>query len=92
MRAKVESYPEPKVIQGGGLGAQHKEHNIKYLGATTTMNAEQALHQALTDDLEDVLVIAYAKNGDLVIRSSRMSRAEALWLTERARLWALEGK
>lgn len=87
----MEAIHKPKVIQGDGKGAQHREHNVRWLGATATMNVEQALNQALSENLTDVIVIGYSPEGTLTIRSSRMSRAEALWLAERARLWALEG-
>lgn len=39
--------------------------------------------------MADVLVIGYDRDGDLVIRSSRMDRKDALWLCEMARAWAL---
>lgn len=67
-------------------------NNQKVIGlpASTSFTPEQALASASTLDLSDVLVIGY-ENDVLVIRSSRMTCAEALWLLEKARLWALTG-
>lgn len=61
------------------------------LPATTTFTPEQALKSALDDDLQDVLVIGYDQDGKLVIRSSRMTCAEALFLCNKAARWAESG-
>lgn len=58
--------------------------------ATTTMTPEQALQRALRDNLQDVLVCGFDEDGVLVIRSSRMTRAEACWLAELAKQHALD--
>ena len=63
--------------------------NVFSLPATTTFTVEQALESARSLDMADVLVIGYDRDGDLVIRSSRMDRKDALWLCEMARAWAL---
>lgn len=55
-----------------------------------TYTAEQALAEAQARDLEDVLVLGSTEEGHLVLLSSRMSRAEALWLIEKAREWTLQ--
>lgn len=61
------------------------------LPATTTFTVEQALQSALELDLQDVLVIGYDQEGKLAIRSSRMTCAEALFLTAKAARWAESG-
>lgn len=65
------------------------------LPASANYTPEQALLSALefarNDNLSDVLVIGYDGDGDLLIRSSRMTRAEGLFMTEKARMWAMEG-
>lgn len=61
----------------------------------TTMTAEQALQSALVDaqdnNLTDVLIMGYDKNGDLYIRSSRLPCAEALFMAQKAFRWAETG-
>ncbi len=41
------------------------------------------------DNLQDVLIVGYDGDGELVIRSSRMDRKDALWLSEKLRSYAL---
>jgi hypothetical protein len=59
------------------------------------MTAEQALQSALVDaeskHLTDVLIIGYDSDGDLFIRSSRLTCAEAFFLASKAARWAQEG-
>jgi hypothetical protein len=57
--------------------------------ATTTMTVEQALNRALRDNLQDVLICGYDSDGDLIVRSSRMNRADANFLLDRAKMHAL---
>lgn len=66
--------------------------NIIALPAATTFQPEHALLSALSfgEKLTDVLVIGYS-DGELVVRSSHMTRAEALWLIKVAERWALSG-
>ena len=54
----------------------------------TSMNPEQALHSAMSDDLQDVLIIGYDSAGELYIRSSKMTCAEALFMANKAMRWA----
>lgn len=58
------------------------------------MTPRQALLSALefseSDNLQDVLVVGYDAAGDLVVRSSRMDRKDALWLSEQLRQYALD--
>ena len=67
--------------------------NVLAFPATTTMTPQQALLSALefanNDDLQDVLVVGYDGDGELIIRSSRMDCKDALWLSEQLRLYAL---
>ena len=60
------------------------------LPASTNFNAEQALNSMLSRYCSDVLCVGYS-NGELVVRSSRMTRAEALFLLEQVKQWALHG-
>jgi hypothetical protein len=67
--------------------------NVRSLPPTITYTVEQALQDALqyaqTSGLKDVLIIGEEPNGVLFIRSSRMTRKDALWLAERSRLYSL---
>lgn len=65
--------------------------NVISLPASTNYTPEQALQSALQTPLTDVLVIGYDNEGELFIRSSKMSRMDALWMTEKAKEWALRG-
>ncbi len=68
---------------------------ITSLPATTTFTTRQALLSAMefsdNDNLQDVLIVGYDGNGELLVRSSRMDRKDALWLSEMLRDWALTG-
>lgn len=57
--------------------------------ASDTMTPELALASAAALDLQDVLIIGYDKDGEFLIRSSRMSRMDGLWLAELAKRYAL---
>lgn len=57
---------------------------------SATLTPEQALESARAAGLRDVLIVGYNEHGGMVFRSSRMSRADALWLAEKMRLWALD--
>jgi len=61
------------------------------LPASTNYTAEQALQSALQMELTDVMIIAYDFEGDLFIRSSKMTRAEGLFMAEKAKHWAMTG-
>lgn len=70
-----------------------KIDNVVALPATTTMTPHQALSSALSfadnDNLKEVLVVGFDGDGDLLVRSSRMTNSNALWLIEQARLYVL---
>lgn len=63
--------------------------NVRDLPASTTMTPKQALLSALgfaeNDNLTEVVIVGYDKDGDLLVRSSRMNREGALWLAEMLR-------
>jgi len=69
---------------------------ITSLPATTTFTPRQALLSAMefadNDNLQDVLIVGYDGNGELIVRSSRMDRKDALWLAELLRNWAINGE
>ena len=63
---------------------------IDYLPARTTFTVEQALQDALGfTDLQAVLIIAKDRDGDLMIRSSRMDTHEANYLVDIAKTYIL---
>lgn len=61
-------------------------NNISEMPASCTFTPKQALLSALAfaenDNLKEVLIVGYDSDGDLVVRSSRMNRQDALWLAE----------
>jgi hypothetical protein len=61
------------------------------LPASGNYTAEQALRSALMLELTDVLVLGYDAEGVLRVRSSRMTRAEGLFMTKKAEQWCMEG-
>ena len=65
---------------------------ISFLPAHTNMTVEEALIVSGRDDLDDVIVIGYDKDGEFVLNSSHISRQEALWLVKRAELHILDIK
>jgi len=65
--------------------------NILRLPPSTTFTAEQALRSALSDGFQDVLIAGYAADGTLLVRSSRLTCAEALFLATKMARWAESG-
>lgn len=63
--------------------------NVIALPASNSFTPEQALRSALElvrfDILTDVLVIGYDSDGVLIIRSSKMSRCDAIFMLEKAK-------
>ena len=58
------------------------------------MSPAQALSSALADaehGMQDVLIIAYDEEGDLYIRSSKMTCSEAFFMAHQAMKWAESG-
>lgn len=67
--------------------------NVVSLPATTTYTVEQALNSALQYDrevgLSELILVGHDVEGELFIRSSRMTRKDALWLAEKLRSYAM---
>lgn len=65
------------------------------LPASVNYTPEQALKSALdmctNGRLTDVMVIGYDEDGDLIVRSSKMTRAEGLFMTKKAEEWTMYG-
>lgn len=59
--------------------------NVISMPASTSFTPEQALESAKSVALTDVLIIGYDADGSLFVRSSRLTRAEALFLLEKGR-------
>ena len=66
-------------------------NKISYLRPTTTFTPDQALDSAKNLNQTDVIIIGYDEDGDFFVRSSRMDRKDALWLTERMRFHIFNG-
>ena len=68
-------------------------NNVFAFPATETMTPQQALLSALEfanhDNLKEVVIVGYDGDGVLIVRSSRMDRKNALWLSEQLRIYAL---
>jgi len=64
---------------------------VTALPASTNYTAEQALQSALQIDLTDVMIIGYDFEGELFIRSSKMTRAEGLFMVKKAEEWSMYG-
>ena len=63
------------------------------IGASDKMMPEQALNYTLQEgNLTDVLIIGYGEDGELVIRSSAMSREQALFMSVKAQEHAMGWK
>lgn len=61
--------------------------NVVELGPRTNMTTEEALAIASREEWSEVLICGYHKDsGELVVRSSKMNRADALWLVESTKL------
>jgi hypothetical protein len=66
---------------------------VHFLPASAYLTADQAIDslQHRKGDLTDILMVGYDTDGELFVRSSHMSRAEAMWLLEKAKDWTLNG-
>jgi hypothetical protein len=64
---------------------------VTALPASTNYTAKQALQSALQIDLTDVMIIGYDFEGELFIRSSKMTRAEGLFMVKKAEEWSMYG-
>jgi len=63
--------------------------DVLVLPGSTSYTPVQALDSAKKFNFSDVMIIGY-EDGDLIIRSSRLSRAEALWMLECAKIHAMD--
>lgn len=74
---RIETPPKAKVVT---------------LPASTSFTPEQALESMKSLEPADVLCIGYDKDGCTIIRSSKMTRAEALFLLKKAEQWVMDGE
>ena len=58
---------------------------------TPKMALEFALGLCNEDKIHDVLIIGYDEDNDLITYSSHMTRAEAVFLLEKGKEWAMHG-
>ncbi len=63
---------------------------ILTLPPSSNYTPQQALEHSISLDLQDVLVVGYDQEGFLKVRSSKMTRAEVLWLLKQAELHTLD--
>lgn len=65
--------------------------SVRLLPAQTGMTVEQCLSYCSLEQktYTDVMILAYDVNGELITRSSNITRADALWLLEQAKLHTL---
>lgn len=66
--------------------------NVTFMPASTNFTPEQALSSAKNCKLKEVLIIGYDEDDQLVIRSSKMDRADALWMIKEAENYTFYGK
>lgn len=60
------------------------------LGPHERMTPEQALAIAAREDWESIIICGFHKDdGELVVRSSHISREFSLWIAEHLKLWVL---
>ena len=64
---------------------------VIHMQPSTNYTPEQALHQALKYDLTDVMIIGYDADGVLTVLSSKMTRAEGLFMVKKAEEWSMYG-
>lgn len=69
--------------------------NVISLPASVNYTPEQALLSALDmcreGRLTDVFILGYDEDGELFVRSSKMTRAEGLFMAEKAKQWTMFG-
>lgn len=69
--------------------------NVIALPASVNYTPEQALLSMLefcrNNNLQDVVCLGYDAEGALIVRSSKMTRAEGVFMAEKAKDWAMYG-
>jgi hypothetical protein len=67
------------------------DNSVIALPASANFTPEMALKSMLVfgEALTDVIAIGY-KDGNLVIRSSRLTRSEVVFMLEKAKEWAMD--
>lgn len=72
-----------------------RNQNVIALPASVNYTAEQALCSALDfcreKGLTDVIVLGYDTDGALYVRSSKLTRADGLFMTKKAEEWCMVG-
>ena len=63
--------------------------DIVSMPASVTLTPEQALDSAKQIKLSEVVIVGTDENGNLFIRSSRLTCRDALWLAEQLKEHAL---
>lgn len=63
--------------------------NIHYLPGSLTHTVEQAIASAGNVVLKEVIVVGVDSDNELFIRSSGMTRRDALWLAEQLKIHIL---
>lgn len=58
---------------------------------TPLMAVQSALTRCELGEVTDVLIVGYDSTNDFISFSSRMSRADAVFLLEKAKDWAIHG-
>ncbi len=67
------------------------DSKVVELGANSNLTPEGAIAITSRESWHDVIILGYHKGDEkLVVRSSKMSRAEALWLIEHAKLHVMD--
>lgn len=63
--------------------------SVTKLPPSTTYTVDQALDDAKQMRLNDVLILGYDENDALFVRSSRMTREQALFLIELGKMYTM---
>lgn len=62
---------------------------IEAFGAHDRMTVDQAIGSARDTGMTECIVVGYGEGGGLVVRSSGMTRRDALWILEQAKRYTL---
>lgn len=63
---------------------------VQISDAHSGMTVEQALNSTKVLNLEDVLIVGVDKDGDFLLRSSRLSASDALYLMKKAEMCIMD--